>query len=70
MNDKSLLAKLNQKQLDCAMGYMILYKHDAHELTIAADEYLSCPYAFGEFNCEEMCDIMSFIKDWATNILK
>jgi len=66
MNDT--LKKLNQKQLDFAMNYMLMYECDVPTLLSHAETPYECiPTGFTR---EDMGEIMSFIKYWATNVLK
>ena len=58
MNDT--LKKLNQKQLDFAMNYMLMYECDVPTLLSHAETPYECiPTGFTR---EDMGEIMSFIK--------
>ena len=66
MNDAH--KRLDQRQLDFAMRYMLAY--ECHVPTLLSHAETPCECIPEGFTCEDMKKIMAFIKYWATNVLK
>ena len=64
----NVIKNLDQRHLDFAINYILLYECDVPTLLSHAETPYECiPTGFTR---EDMGKIMSFIKYWATNVLK